>query len=155
MSDFRTSVLKTLAHEGGYVNNSNDSGGATNFGITQKDLPGQDMQLLTEDQAVQYYADHYFKSLYSQIDSQLITDKLFDMGVLFGVGTAIGILQLCLGVTHDGVFGPGTLAAVNQADETSLLLGYKTNLVTHAFNIAIAHPQDRVFIKGWTTRINS
>jgi lysozyme family protein len=155
MSDFRTSVLKTLIHEGGYVNNPNDSGGATNFGITQKDLPGQDMQLLTEDQAVDYYSKNYWKTLYSQVDSQAIVDKIFDMGVLFGVGTAVGILQLSLGITHDGVFGPGTLAAVNQADETSLLLGYKTNLVTHAFNIAVANPQDRVFVIGWTNRINS
>jgi lysozyme family protein len=155
MADFRTAVLKTLTHEGGYVNNPNDSGGATNFGITQKDLPGQDMQLLTEDQAVNYYDEHYWKSLYSQIDSQLIADKLFDSGVLFGVGTAVTILQLTLSIVQDGAFGPGTLTAVNQADETSLLLGYKTNLVTHAFNIAIAHPQDRVFIKGWTSRINS
>ena len=155
MADFREAVLKTLTHEGGYVNDPNDPGGATNMGITQRDMPGVDIRTITADQAVAYYAEHYWKTLYSQILSQPVANKLFDMGVLFGVGTAIGLLQLSLNTAHDGAFGPNTLAAVNQVEPGSLLASYKANLVTHTFNLATNNPNLRAFLRGWATRINS
>lgn len=158
MADFRTAVLATLVHEGGYVDNPADRGGPTNYGITQADMPGQDMRTLTEDQAILYYLEHYWKSGYSQIESQAVASKLFDMGVLFGVGTAVRILQLSLaqfGVVSDGVFGPQTLAAVNQADPISLLSIMQESFVTHIFNIAKTDTAQRQFLKGWATRINA
>jgi lysozyme family protein len=155
MSDFKIAVQKTLVNEGGYTNDPVDPGGATNFGITQADMPGVDMQTITQEQAIDYYKQHYVKALYAQINSQDVADKLFDMGVLFGVGTAVRILQLSVEITVDGAFGPNTLAAVNQADVTSLLQTYKANLVTHAFNIATANPPLRKFVAGWGKRINS
>lgn len=155
MADFNQAVTKTLQHEGGFVDDPRDAGGKTNMGITQADLPDIDIKELTMTQAVAYYSAHYWKALYSQISSQAVGEKTFDMGVLFGVGTAVRILQLTLSTTQDGIFGVNTLAAVNQSDEVSLLKSYKTNLVTHAFNVATQNPQDRVFLKGWTDRINS
>lgn len=155
MVDFNTAVQKTLLHEGGYVNNPNDSGGPTKYGITQADMPGVSIADITTEQAVAYYTEHYWKPLYSQITAQLVAEKIFDMGVLFGVGTAVGVLQLALGLVVDHAFGPNTLAAVNQSDASALLSTYKANLVTHTFNIATANPKDRVFLKGWANRINS
>jgi lysozyme family protein len=155
MADFNQAVQKTLIHEGGYVNNPNDSGGPTKYGITQADMPGVNISDITPEQAVAYYSEHYWKALYSQINSQPIAEKIFDMGVLFGVGTAVGLLQLSLNIVVDHVFGPNTLFAVNQADPAALLATYKTNLVTHTFNVATANSQDRVFLKGWANRINS
>jgi lysozyme family protein len=159
MSDFKIAVLKTLKNEGGYVNDPADPGGATNFGIIQADMPGVDMQTITQDQAVQYYAQHYWKPLYSQIEDQSVADKLFDMGVLFGVGTAVKNLQQALTsgftITVDGIFGAETLSAINQADGPSLLTAYKTLLITHIFAIATAKPQTRKFLTGWGKRINS
>lgn len=158
MADFRTAVLKTLVHEGGYVNNPADKGGPTNFGITQEDMPGMDMQTITEDQAVDYYAANYWKSGYSQITSQAVANKLFDMGVLFGVGTAVRMLQLALfqfGLTVDGIFGPLTLSAVNQTEPDSLIMAMQSSFVTHIFNIAKNDPTQRQFLKGWANRINS
>jgi lysozyme family protein len=167
MADFRTAVLLTLDHEGGFQKNPNDhanwSSGkigegeliGTKYGITAVDMPGVDIENLTVDQAVEYYSEHYWKALYSQINSQPVANKLFDLGVLFGVGTAVGVLQLTLGTTVDHDFGPNTLAAVNQADETSLLASYKANFVTHAFNVATANPAEREDLVGWSRRINS
>lgn len=155
MSDFKTAILLTLVHEGGYVNNPDDPGGETNMGISKRQFPGLDIKNLTQDQAVEIYRDGYWKELYSQIESQAIANKLFDLGVLFGVGTAVGILQLTLGITVDHTFGPNTLQAINDADEISLLTSYKANLITHVFNIATANPAERQFLKGWSNRINS
>jgi lysozyme family protein len=153
--DTNLAIQKTLIHEGGYVDNPNDSGGATNMGIEQRDLPDVPIKDLTVEQAVAYYQEHYVKPFYAQIGDQLVGEKLFDLVVLFGIGTAVKIFQLTLGVTDDDVFGPGTLQATNSAEPTSLLAAYKTSMVTHAINIANANPKDRVFLVGWIKRINS
>jgi lysozyme family protein len=154
MSDTTISIQKTLLHEGGYVNDPNDSGGATNFGITQADMPGVNIQTLTRAQAVTYYSLHYVKPYYPQIENQLVLDKLFDMGVLFGVGTAVGLLQRALGLAEDKVFGPQTLASTNDYGP-GLLPKYETVLTAHAIAVEQANPKDAEFIQGWESRVNA
>jgi lysozyme family protein len=155
MSDFKQAILLTLQHEGGWVNNPHDSGGETNMGITQKDMPGQDMKTLTVEQATAYYLENYWKLHYSGINDQSIVNKLFDMGVLFGVGTAVKILQAALNLKTDGSFGPMSLTAVNAAEPISFLIAYKTGLVNRALGVVNAVPSDRIFFAGWVKRINS
>ena|ERR1700733_9965237 len=156
MADFKIAVAKTLVNEGGYVNNPADRGGATNYGITQADMPGVDMRTITADQATAYYAAHYWKPLYSQINNQDLADKLFDMGVLFGVGTAVKILQASMEsqihIVSDGIFGQETLQDVNQY---ATLDQYKTVLLQHAVNIVNNNPSQGVFANGWIRRIES
>lgn len=156
MADFKIAVALTLKYEGGFVNNLNDRGGATNFGITQSDMPGVDMRTLTADAAVVYYQHNYWKDLYSQITDQAIANKLFDMGVLMGVKTAVKILQTSMEseihVVSDGVFGPKTLSDVNQYASVQQ---YKSVLIQHAINIAQANPTQNEFINGWLKRIES
>jgi lysozyme family protein len=174
MADFKTSILKTLVHEGGYVNNSADPGGETYRGVSRKNWPNwvgwqvvdgyksnsefpiilsSDTNLLS--MTVEFYREGFWKDLWSQIHSQAIADKLFDLGVLFGVHTAVAILQTTLNTIADGLFGQTTLEAVNQVDEASFLTSYKANLVTHTFNLAASNPNLREFLRGWATRINS
>jgi lysozyme family protein len=158
MADFNIAVQITLKHEGGYVNSPNDSGGATNFGITQADMPGKDMKTLTVSEAVEYYREHYWKINFSQIVSQDIANKLFDMGVLFGVNEAAYLLQRALNFIPQywtKTFDEYTLQATNLAVTGSLLNAYKDHLRTHALNVANANPNDRVFLTGWLNRINS
>jgi lysozyme family protein len=158
MADFKISVNKTLIHEGGYTNNLNDSGGPTNMGVTQADMPGVDIQTLTPAQAIEYYQQNYWKPLFSQINDQFVADKIFDMSVLFGVGTAVKIMQTIFsipGVVTDGIFGPHTLDLVNTAEPVGLLAAYKSDLVKHAVAIVAANLNDRVFFSGWVRRINS
>lgn len=165
--DVKTAIQKTLVHEGGFQNNANDhanwSSGhigegeliGTKFGITALDLPGVSIKDLTEDQAIAYYQEHYIKSGYAQIESQFVGEKLFDLGVLFGVRVAVGIMQAALGITTDGVFGPTTLQSVNSTEPASLYNSYKAAMVTHAINVATANPAEREFLTGWIRRINA
>jgi lysozyme family protein len=160
MSDMELAIRKTLIHEGGFVDDPADPGGATKYGITQKDLPDVDISAITEQQAIDYYKQHYVKDLYSQISSQEVGEKIFDMGVLFGVGEAVKLLQLTLKpafpeVTVDEQFGPTTLNAVNQSDDASLLQAYKTSLVAYTLRIVLNKPKENKFVNGWGTRINS
>ena len=106
MADFLVSIKKTLANEGGYTNDLNDAGGETNMGVSKREYPDVDIKNLTEQQAVEIYREGYWKANYSQIANQPLADKLFDLGVLFGVGTTVKVLQIVLDLTPDGAFGP-------------------------------------------------
>ena len=171
MADAKTAILITLDvnHEGGYQRNPRDranwTGGeigkgelvGTNGGITALDLPlGMDIEHLTEDQKISYYQHGtYWKPLYSQIASQLAANKLFDMGVLFGVGTAVRLLQDVVGLTPDGLFGPETLSAVNAEHDTTLLPAFKSRLHQHVKDVVEKRPTDAEFASDWNRRIDS
>jgi lysozyme family protein len=185
MADWKQAIDKTLAHEGGYQNNPKDwanwRGGkpvmqqylaskdssllvnliGTNWGITAQDMPlltAAQMKALTKEQAEAYYREHYWKDLYSQINSQPLAEKLFDMGVLFGVGTATKLLQISLKddgsifVVPDGVFGPNTLAATNDHGDVNK---FRVVLYNHAMEVVNHNPDDVEFLHGWTVRIQS
>jgi lysozyme family protein len=155
MADPNISIIKTLHNEGGFVNNPADRGGPTNMGITQADMPDVDIKAISIAQAETYYLEHFWKKFYSQIEDQNIANKLFDMGFLFGVGTATIFLQTCLNVEPtDGVVGQHTLDAINAAEPVSLLTAFKSILVTHALGIGAKDPSQRQFVKGWINRIN-
>ncbi len=172
MADARTAILITLddAHEGRYQDDYNDyanwSSGiigkgtliGTNGGITALDMPGVDIKNLTIEQKVAYYLENYWKPRYDEISNQLIASKLFDLGVLFGIGTAVKNLQGALGMAGaavDGLFGDATLAAVNEEDSLSLLAEFELKMRAHATAIAIMHPEEAQFLTGWLRRINS
>ena len=155
MADFEQAIQTTLQHEGGYTDNSSDPGGATNMGIEQRDLPNIPIRDLTVAQATAYYFETYWKQFYSLISSQQIASKLFDFGVLFGVGTAVKNLQAALDIEMDGLFGPGTLAAVNAAAPASLLLKFQAEMNAHVRAIVAGNPKLEVFQAGWQNRINS
>jgi len=155
MADFEIAVQLTLKNEGGFVDNPADPGGATNMGIEQRDLPNISIRTLTVAQAVAYYRETYWKSLYSEITSQLIANKLFDLGVLFGIGTAVKNLQGALSLFADGDFGPVTLAAANEAEPTELLSEFKLKMRARATAIVIMNPKEAEFLNGWIRRINS
>lgn len=154
MARFEDVIGSTLQHEGGYVNNPADPGGETNFGITKRDHPDVDIRNLTVDGAKSIYREEYWKPWMGEILSQVVASKVFDMGVNMGIGTAVKILQKALGVAVDGVFGPGTLAAVNNASD-ALLPAYKQALAAHYQAIVAAKPAEAKFLNGWLARANS
>lgn len=157
MADFKFAVPLTLQHEGGYVNNPADKGGPTKYGITQKDMPGVDIESLTEQQAIQYYAEHYWKLNYFNINDQNIANKLFDMGVLFGVGEAAYLLQRALEMPlMTKVIDQATLLRINEYASPDVLLSkYKFHLIAHAKNLAAFDTTQEQFLNGWINRINS
>lgn len=167
MAEFNIAIALTLTHEGGFENNPGDSGNwtgghvgvgdqkGTNFGISAADFPTLNIPNLTVDQAKEIYRTKYWNILYDQIKDQLIANKIFDLGVLFGTGKSVSMLQSVLKITMDAHFGLQTLAAVNAAEPTSLLTAYKTIFVAHALQIGTLNPLDREFVGGWIRRINS
>jgi lysozyme family protein len=172
MADFNIAVQKTLVNEGGFQNDPNDSGNwykginyGTNFGITVATLlayvpdclaDANCIRNLTQSQAIKIYQEGYWKALYSQITNQALAEKLFDMGVLMGVETAVRLLQISMDnsvqIVTDGDFGTETLGDVNQYGD---LVQYRTVLFNHCMDIINQHPEKSEFVKDWIRRISS
>lgn len=105
--------------EGGYVNDPNDRGGATKYGITQATLNAYTDSLklkrvkardLSLPMARSIYRDRYLPPCVTVNDA--VTLLVFDWGVNSGVRTAIKGLQKILGVEEDGIIGAITNEAI-------------------------------------------
>ena len=155
MADPNIAIAAVLEHEGGFVDDPADPGGATNFGITQADLPGQDVRTLTAAQAAAWYLANRWTPAFDAIADQALATKVFDLGVLAGMGTAARILQDVLGIAADGILGPRTVAAVNGAAAMGLRERFQAAMAAHFTGVAEMHPAERKFLQGWINRVNS
>ena len=151
MSDFKISLKRTLENEGGFVDNPFDSGGRTNYGITQntynKYYPGKDVKYRTDEEIERIY-----KTYWIDLDDQLLTDFYFDFAVNSGPKRACLSLQKVLDIQQDGIFGKNTLKAVKQANKRELFIKYKEERIR--FLNAIAFGKNARFLKGWLNRVN-
>jgi len=147
MISFDQAFTRLLGHEGGYVNNPDDPGGETNWGISKRSYPHLDIKNLTREQAMTiYYQD--FWGLLGDADGAL-KFQLFDFAVNSGVSTAIRKLQLVVGVADDGHWGPmskAALGAMSLNDVLMLLNAERLDFMTRLKNWPDAS-------RGWARRI--
>ena len=146
---FDTAVTAILSYEGGYVNDPNDPGGETNWGISKRAYPNLDIRNLTRDRAVEIYRRDYWDSLGCDRFPPLIAIALFDGAVNQGPVAAVRILQRALGVTVDGVIGPQTLAAARAANGDTLLADFLADRAVEYAGL----PTFRRFGQGWMRRL--
>ncbi|MEH6522126.1 holin-associated N-acetylmuramidase [Sulfitobacter sp.] len=132
MQSVRQIAQDIVTREGGYVNDPDDPGGATNFGVTihtmrrlgldldhDGSITPADVRRLTRGQAVGIFLEHYYaRPLIAELPEPLQA-SVFDMYVNAG-GNAVKILQRLLvemghDVSVDGALGPQSLKAVRAA----------------------------------------
>ncbi len=160
MARFEEAIPIILSHEGGYVNDPNDAGGETNFGISKRQYPNVEIKALTREQATEIYRRDYWKPIYDQIAHQPLATKVLDLGVNCGTKTAHVLLQRALcqcgtPVTVDGNFGLKTLAGVNAIIGPRILGELKRQAILRYENIAQANPSQTRFLAGWIKRATS
>lgn len=168
-----------VAREGGYVNDPDDPGGATNFGVTihtmrrlgldlDRDgaITAADVRRLTRAQAESIFLEHYYKRpLIAELPAAL-QPSVFDMYVNAG-GNAVKILQRLLvemgyAVSVDGALGPQSLAAVRaayQAAPDNLVDAYGIARRNYYFRLADRRVASRKYARtraggkgGWIKR---
>lgn len=158
-------IPRILKHEGGFVNDPRDAGGATNRGVTigtlrslgmdidgDGDIDVADVRALTEPQAVIIYKQFYWDAVQADLLPAGVDYAVADFAVNSGPRRAAEHLQRALGLRADGVIGPRTLAAASKADRRATI-----NLICDsrlAFMRSIRGGRDwAAFGKGWTRRV--
>ena len=150
---FDQAIGFVLQNEGGLSSDPQDAGGLTNFGISQKQFPNEDIKNLTRERAVELYRQHYWIPIYDSIASQRIATKLFDAVVNMGPMRATRILQQSLSsievgpLIADGILGSHTIECLNAADEEKFMDEFKARLCKY-----YAELNQPEFLLGWLRR---
>jgi lysozyme family protein len=141
----------TLTEEGGLTDDPGDSGGLTNFGISQAAFPDVDIRNLTRDGAEAIYRSEYWARVQGD-DPRMPTGvdlMVFDMAVNAGVKTSVMMLQRCLGVEADGDVGEVTLEAAACAVPARLIVALGAAQLAFYQNL----PGWAEFGRGWGGRV--
>lgn len=124
MGDFNSAYAFAKKWEGGYAKVPSDRGGETNYGISASTLVDarnagiidssvQSVKDLTPEDAKTIYRKMFWDKIHGDELPSDLSIALFDTAVNSGVERSIGLLQIILNVTHDGIIGPETLQAIN------------------------------------------
>lgn len=168
-----------VAREGGFVNDPDDPGGATNYGVTIGTMRSlgldlnrdgkvdvSDVRSLTRAQAQQIFVDHYFRKPRLAELPDALQASVFDMYVNAGAN-AVKILQklvtrMGFAIGADGVVGPQTIAAVRDAAQAApdhLADAYGIARRNYYYALADQRPASRKYARtkaggkgGWITR---
>ncbi len=179
MKDVATIAKDIVGREGGYVNDPDDPGGATNFGVTihtmrrlgldldrDGDIDSADVRCLTRAQAEEIFVRHYFDRPRIAMLPDPLQASVFDMYVNAG-GNAVKILQRLLrdmgqAVDVDGVIGPQIVAATQAAARAApghIADAYGIARRNYYFRLADQRPASRKYARtraggkgGWIKR---
>ncbi len=179
MQTVRQIAEEIVAREGGYVNDPDDPGGATKYGVTIHtmrrlglDLTGDgvievaDVRTLSRAQAVDIFIRHFFERPRIAEMPTVLQPSMFDMYVNAG-GNAVKILQRMLrdmgyAVSVDGAIGPQTLGAARDAaepDGLALRDAYGVARRNYYLRLADGRPASRKYARtragdkgGWIRR---
>jgi lysozyme family protein len=172
-------ATEIIAREGGFVNDPDDPGGATKYGVTIHTLKKlgidvnasgavdvADVKALTRAQAVDIYIEHYFTRPGVAQLPQVLQASVFDMMVNSGTN-AVKLLQRLLtdmgfACSPDGAIGPQTISAAQRAYEAApshLADAYAISRRNYYYRLADARPASRKYARkrdggkgGWITR---
>lgn len=90
---FEESVKHVLSHEGGYVNDPDDPGGETKYGISKRAYPNLDIANLTREDAKAIYKRDYWDAIGADNLPASVRYAAFDTAVNMGVGAAKKLLR--------------------------------------------------------------
>jgi len=111
---------------------------------------------LSADQAAAFYQVHFWDRYHiGLLNSQDVANKVCDLAVNVGPGTAIKFLQRAVGTKDDGVLGPATAAAANAVDPDMLLAQIKEAGEHYYRDVAAAHPEWADNLNGWLARLSA
>lgn len=138
---FKKALEFVLKWEGGYVNNPNDKGGATNKGITQytfnawlksKGLPTRDVKFITDSEVYDIYYEQYWKRAGCENMSPKFAVLAFDTAVNMGLARVNQFLRAA-----EWKY-PEKFIAAREAK----------------YREFAKYGNQKIFLKGWLNRLN-
>ncbi len=145
--DFNVAFERLIGHEGRYVNNPNDKGLETNWGISKRSYPNVDIKNLTMEGAKAIYLRDFWNPL---LDADpAIKFQVFDFAANGGMSVALHKLQVAVRVADDGIWGPVSAKALAAMDKNDVLMRF--NAARLQFYV-LCKDWDS-FGKGWVNRV--
>ena len=167
-SNFETALAFTLRYEGGYVNDPDDLGGETNYGVTHatyanyrrlKKLPPRSVRLIDQAEVRDIYKSLYWAPAGCDLLPPNLARCHFDWAVNHGVRGATKTLQRTVGAVDDGMIGPLTrqsiIGAIAKHGDKALANTYcllRENWYRHEVQ---RRPSQRKFLQGWLNRVHA
>jgi len=164
--NFPLALAYVLHHEGGFVNDPRDPGGATNKGVTQAvydkwrashSLPRQSVALIAPVEVEAIYLNLYWLPLRSDDLPSGVDYCAFDYAVNSGdhqaaseVEHAARDLQAAVAVQIDGDIGPITLSAIARCDPKAVIEDICADRLVFLRHLK-TFP---IFGAGWTARVH-
>lgn len=165
MSNFDKAFLAVVGVEGGYVNDPDDRGGETKFGISKRSYPHLDIRNLSLEQAKQIYYEDFWKECgLDSVDDYNIAHEIFDTAVNMGQVIAKKIFQKALNYLNrnekdfpdlivDGLIGQKTILAYRRVN-TRILLKVLNGLQFMRYTQIVDYdPSQEKFFNGWMQRV--
>jgi len=137
----------------GYVNDPDDRGGETKFGVARNANPDLNITQLTWDQAkAVYYVRYWLAGRCDALPARAAVLH-FDSCVNHGIKRANMFLQRAVGVNPDGVVGAVTLAKARTLPTISLCNNICDQRVQFYKQIVANNPTQGKYLNGWLRRI--
>lgn len=178
MANFTLSFIKMLNLEGGYTLHKvkGDTGGLTYAGISYKNHPKwKGWAILKNDESdlrlaglvKSFYKKEFWDKIKGDsIKSDIVAQQIFTFVVNSGIKPGVRLAQHIINATPDGIFGPITLAKLNEfiedeKDEKIFVLMYALSKIVRYKNICMhdkRRKSDKIssnmkFICGWINRV--
>jgi lysozyme family protein len=161
MADFLKAFAELLIKEGAYVNDPDDPGGETKYGISKRSFPDEDIGKLTLDRAYELYLrDYWYPCHCHQMGNQAVANEVFEQAVHMGAKSAARILQrgvaaVGIKIEQDGAIGPQTLEAVNSyRHPDTLLKALNCEQYNYYADLVQRDPKRRKYMRGWLKRVS-
>lgn len=155
---FEKAIEFVLKNEGLYVNDVDDKGGETKFGISKRSYPNLDIKNLSIEKAKKIYKKDFWENQkYENIKNQDLAIKIFDLAVNVGVSRANKLVQRALRavnkkIEENGILSDVVIGLINESDSSDLLSSLKSEAAGYYRSIVLTKPHRAKFLKGWLNR---
>lgn len=147
--NFDQAFDRLIGHEGQYVDNQFDPGGETNWGISKRSYPNEDIKHLTRNAAKEIYKRDFWDRIHADRMPPSVSFQVFDFAVNSGIETAVRYLQCAVSVADDGHWGPVSQSALDLTSENDILM--RLNAYRLMYMTSLLHwPK---FGRGWARRV--
>lgn len=148
MDSFARALEFVLAREGGLVDDKNDPGGTTKYGISAKAYPDLDIKNLTIAKASEIYRKDYWEPNWCDQLPYWAAFAMFDTSINMGRHHAVCCLQKTAGLRDDGKLSSELLRTIKHLDPHDGLADYLSYRLVRYANLA-GWPR---FGRGWARR---
>ena len=166
MAEFDPAVAIVLEHEGGFVNDVHDPGGATKYGISLRflkrlgiqvdydrdgDVDEKDVRAMPRQDAINFYSALFWEpGGFGTIRDQQCATKLFDVAVNVGPKEANRLALRACGLPDAIAWMP--IDAINFAKPTAWLTAMFREQSAFYHRIVAQRAESERYLPGWLVR---